>query len=155
MTAAPLLLSLLLAASVAGDTSEEATPSPCYDVAVRAKLIDQIPSIMPECDDCLIMSWPWFVDLKVARVLEGHLDDKVVTALVVQHTYHVSRYGVWKLRHNAVGGYNVVQGFDSDKPPARCAAGTPPAKPYIRSKDKSLDDLRNEGIKQYGHYPKQ
>lgn len=154
MTATPLFVSLLLAASLADATPEEVAPPPCYDVVVRAKLIDQIPSVMPECGDCIIMSWPWFLDLKVAKVLEGHLDGGVVRALAVQHTYHRTDNLVWKLRRNSAGSYNVLQGLDSDKPPVRCTSAMPPEQPYIRSKDKTLDDLRNEGLKQYGHFPK-
>ncbi|NKJ00139.1 hypothetical protein FHW92_002198 [Novosphingobium sp. SG707] len=149
-----LLLSLLLSASAADDPAEEAAPPPCYDVAVRAKLIDQVPSLMPECDDCIIMSWPWFLDLKVAKVLEGSIDAKTITALNVQHTYLQSRYGVWRLRRNTAGGFNVVRTGASGELPLKCTPAMAPPKPYIRSKDKTLDDLRNEGFGYYGHFPK-
>jgi hypothetical protein len=152
--ASPLLLSLLFTASMAGDAAEEAVSPECYDVAVKAKVIDQVPSIMPICDDCIIMHWPWFLDLKVAKVLEGKLGEKVVTVLNMQHTYRRSRYGAWWLRRNTAGGLNVVQRGTNGEPPVRCGPTMPPVKPYIQSKNKTLDELRSEGIGEYRHYPK-
>lgn len=151
VTPLPLLLSALL---IGSDPAEEAASPECYDVAVKAKVIDQVPSIMPRCDDCIIMHWPWFLDLKVAKVLDGSLNGKIVTVLNMQHTYRASRYGVWWLRRNAADGFNVIHAGANGEPPARCLSSAQPVQAYIRSTTKTLDELRREGIEEYGHYPK-
>ncbi|MEQ1541563.1 MAG: hypothetical protein ABL926_04845 [Novosphingobium sp.] len=127
--------------------------SDCYDAKVRATPVDQVPSEIEDCvGDCIIISWPWFVDLQVKRVLEGRLPAKRIRVLTVQHTYRVSRAGTWLLRMNTAGGYNVVwQGEGASL--ARCSADSAPAKPYIRPGDgKTIDDLREAGIRLYGHH---
>src|SRR3546814_1868652 len=59
----------------------------CYDAKVRARPLDQIPSDIGDCgSDCILMSWPWFIDLQVKRVIDGALPSKMVRVLTVQHT---------------------------------------------------------------------
>jgi len=100
------------------------------------------------------MSWPWFVDLQVRRVIDGVVPSKMVSVLTVQHTYRVSRQGTWLLRKNTAGGYNVVMPED-ETAPARCPEGETPVEPYIRPGDRhTLDDLRDAGIRRYGHRTK-
>jgi hypothetical protein len=92
---------LAIAASPAAAMTEPA----CYDVKIRARPVDQVPSEIRECgSDCIITSWPWFVDLQVERVIDGTLSEKVVRILTIQHTYFLPRSGTWALRRNAAGG---------------------------------------------------
>lgn len=125
----------------------------CYDAKVRALPVDQVPSKIGDCgSDCIIMSWPWFVDLRVARVIEGALPSKMVRVLTVQHTYRVSREGTWLLRKNTAGGYNVVVPEDGVAL-ARCSDGISSVEPYIRpGNGHTLDDLRDTAIRRYGHH---
>ena len=101
----------------------------CYDAKVRALPVDQVPSEIGDCgSDCMITSWPWFVDLQVKRVIDGALPGKIVRVLTVQHTYRVSREGTWLLRKNTAGGYNVVVPEDGTAL-ARCFAGVMSVEP--------------------------
>lgn len=127
----------------------------CYDAKVRAAPVDQVPSEIGDCgSDCIIMSWPWFVDLQVERVIDGVLPSKMVRVLTVQHTYRVSRPGTWLLRKNTAGGYNVVVPEDGAAL-ARCSEGATSVEPYIRLGDgHTLDELRDAGIRRYGHRTK-
>jgi hypothetical protein len=125
----------------------------CYDAKVRARPVDQIPSDIGECgSDCITMSWPWFVDLQVKRVIDGAVPGKMITVLAVQHTYRVAREGTWFLRKNTAGSYNVVpQEYGATL--GRCSAEVMPVEPFIRPADRdTLDDLRNAGIRRYGHH---
>lgn len=123
----------------------------CYDAKVRAAPVDQVPS---EIGDCITMSWPWFVDLQVERVIDGVHPSKMVRVLTVQHTYRASRQGTWLLRKNTAGGYNVVVPEDG-LALARCSEGAASVEPYIRPGDGyTLDDLRDAGIRRYGHRTK-
>jgi hypothetical protein len=152
---------ILKAASIAAILTGLASPSaamaqlPCYDAMIRASPIDQIPSEIGDCGgDCIIMSWPWFIDLKVVRVIDGALAGQTVRVLAVQHTYHLPREGTWLLRRNDAGGYNVLT---PENGPAlvRCTADTPAAEAYIRSgPGQSLNDLRDAGVRHYGHHTK-
>lgn len=146
---------LLIAAILIGIASPSAVLAQptCYDAKVRARPIDQIPSEIPDCgSDCIIMSWPWFVDLQVKRVIDGALPSKMIRVLTVQHTYRVSREGTWLLRRNAAGNFNALATED-ESTPARCSADAEPAEPYIRPSDgHTLDDLRDAGIHRYGHH---
>jgi hypothetical protein len=124
----------------------------CYDTKVRALPVHQVPSEIGDCgSDCIIMSWPWFVDLQVKRVIDGAVPSKMVRVLTVQHTYRVSREGTWLLRKNTAGSYNVVVPEDGAAL-ARCSAGVTSVEPYIRPGDgHTLDDLHDAGIRRYGH----
>ncbi|MGD9810793.1 MAG: hypothetical protein AB7U35_05580 [Sphingobium sp.] len=125
----------------------------CYDVKVRARPVDQIPSDIGDCgSDCILMSWPWFVDLQVNRIMDGTLSSRMVRVLSIQHTYRALRQGSWLLRKNAAGGYNVLASEDGAALP-RCSAEQAPAEPYIRAGGgHSLDDLRDAGVRRYGHH---
>lgn len=145
----------LIAAVVIGLVASSAASAEqaCFDAKVQARPVDQIPSEIGDCgSDCLIMSWPWFVDLRVKRVVDGALPSKTVRVLTVQHTYRVSREGTWFLRKNTAGSYNVLTP-DDGVALARCSAEVEPVEPYIRpSGGHTLDDLRNEGVRRYGHH---
>lgn len=127
----------------------------CYDAKVRARATDQIPSEIPGCGvDCIIVSWPWFVDLRVKRIIDGALSAKRVRVLTVQHTYHVARETTWLLRRNAAGGFNALSEEDG-APLARCPTEVAPVEPHIRPSDgQTLDDLRDTGIRLFGRHAK-
>jgi hypothetical protein len=96
---------MLHAAAVASEPETE-----CYDLKVDARVVNQIPTVIPDCgNDCIITSWPWFLDLKVRHTLDGPWRGNSISALAVQHTYMISHYGTWWLRKNTMGGYNVVR----------------------------------------------
>ena len=123
----------------------------CYDLKVRARPVEQVPSELPDSGDDLIMRWPWFLDLRIDRVLDGPPERGTVRVLSLQHTYLVPRRGTWSLRRNALGGYNVVE----TEKPDRCAASAAPARPFIRpGAGKTLDDLRRAGLARYGPAPR-
>jgi hypothetical protein len=101
------------------------------------------------------MSWPYFIDLKIKRVLDGQIADKELTALSVQHTYWRSDLGTkrWWLRRNTEGGYNILR-VDSGTEPSRCATGTEPARAYLTPRQgQTLDDMRIAGEQKYGSRP--
>lgn len=126
----------------------------CYDAKVRAAPVHQVPSDVTDCgSDCIVMSWPWFVDLRVKRVIEGALPHKSVRVLAIQHTYRVPRERTWLLRKTIAGGYNVVVSKDGAAP-VRCPDGTAAVEPYIRPRDRrTLDDLRDAAIRRHGLHP--
>lgn len=127
--------------------------SQCYDLKVKARIVEQIPSVVPECTDCVLMSWPWFIDLQVNRVLEGKAPGKTIRALSIQHTYLASRdAGMWLLRRNTAGTFNIVYRDDEAQPP-HCSRSVAGAKPYLTSESKNLDQLRQEGERRYGRHP--
>ena len=140
---------------VAATTPVRSSETECYDVKVSAKAIAQIPTVFPEDDDpdVIIMSWPWFVDLRVSRVLDGDIQrNKMVTALAVMHVSFVKKTRTWLLRKNSVGTFNVLRP-ESPELVARCEADAVPAKPYITpSPDQSYADLRREGENAYREY---
>lgn len=146
----------LIAAVVFGLVASSAAlaEQACFDATVQARPVDQIPSEIGDCgSDCLIMSWPWFVDLRVKRVVDGALSSKMVRVLTVQHTYRVSREGTWFLRKNTAGSYNVLVPEDGSAL-TRCSAELAPVEPYIQpNSEHTLDDIREEGIRHYGHHP--
>ena len=146
MSCALTLLSAPAAASGQADLAN------CYDVKIEARAIDQIPGEISDCGDCIIMAWPWFVDLKVRRSLAGQVKSRVISTLSIQHTYRISRYGIWFLRRNMAGGFNVVR-YEDDAEPELCPAGTAPTAPYLKPGDgKTLADLRKAGEQRYGHH---
>ena len=151
---AHLWLCLLFTTSAVSDPATAIPSSDCYDLKVIARVVEQIPSEAPECADCIIMRWPWFLDFKVKRVEEGEWPGGKLTALAVQHTYLQSRYGVWLFRKNDAGGYNVLRSGD-DARPLRCPAGTQPATAYLRpGPGQSLDEMREAGERRYGKAPR-
>lgn len=103
----------------------------------------------------MIMSWPYFIDLEVKRVLKGQVPEKKITALSVQHTYWRTDLGKkkWWLRRNTEGDYNILR-VERDREPPQCRPNTPPARAYLQPGDgKTLDDLRREGELRYGSRP--
>ena len=126
----------------------------CYDVAVIARPVDQVPSDADCGADCIMSSWPWFIDLDIDHVVEGELSARTVRTLSVQHTYFLEQPRSWMLRRNGAGGFNILHAEDGIVP-TRCPADAAPADPYIRpGAGRTLDDLREEGISRHGHHPR-
>ncbi len=136
----PILCAFTPQASFAADVE-------CYDLKVRAKAISQIPSAYPRSNDpnFIIISWPWFLDLKVTRVIEGAMPEGMIEALAVMHVRYVRQNLIWFLRKNAAGSYNVIRS-NEPKSLTRCHAGVALAKPPITpAPGQSYADLRKEG----------
>jgi hypothetical protein len=134
---------------------QSATDQDCFDAIVRAEIVRQTPTLIPECDDCIIMSWPWVLELDVERVSKGQVALGPLTVLTVQHTYYRTDLGArrWLLRRNSLGTFNVLR-IGKKTEVRRCASNLPPAKPYIRpSQGRTLSDLVEEGEKYYGKGP--
>ena len=76
-------------------TIASASDIECYDAKVRAKPVAQVPTVFPQSDDpsVIIMSWPWFVDLDVRRVLQGDVEKGRLETLAVLHTGYVRNKG--------------------------------------------------------------
>lgn len=124
----------------------------CYDARVSAVVVDQVPTTIPECRECIIVRWPWFIDLDVRSTIEGDVAPGRITVLSVQHTGFNSGLGErrWGLRMTDLGVFNLVDMADDATLP-RCEAGAPAVRPYIRpGQGQTLDDLRREGEAQYG-----
>jgi hypothetical protein len=140
-------------ASAAGADEAPATPRNCFDAGVYAIVTQEIPSDIPMYDDkSIVVRWPWFIDLQVERVEYGSVRHGTVTVLTMQHTYLKPRYGLWWLRRNSAGGFNVVGLGETDLAP--CPEDATPVAPYIGGgKDQTLDDLRRAGERRYGRFP--
>ena len=125
----------------------------CYDAEVSAHIISQTPTVMANCgDDCIIMRWPWILEIDVQEIHSGELQSGELAVLTLQHTYFIgdSGPGRWKLRHNTQGGFNVV-GFFGSGPERLCSIDDQPARAYITpASGESLDDLLREGREYYG-----
>jgi hypothetical protein len=116
-----------------------------YDAKVRAKADAQVATPFPSDPDYIVISWPWFLDLNVTRVLEGDVPQKKITVLAVLHTAYISKTRTWLLRRNTLGTFNVLRIAEPESIP-RCGADAEPAEPYIRpAEGKSLEDYRREG----------
>lgn len=148
-----LTTALMTSLPLQGSAEESDCPPPCYDTLVSAEIVNQVPSIIPDDPDGgIVMRWPWFVDLRVRRVIEGEVDAKLLTVLSVQHTDYRAglRAKRWWLRRNTLGAYNAV-GFSGDERVAKCAANAAPAEPYYRPADgKTLADVRREAAAFWG-----
>jgi hypothetical protein len=120
----------------------------CFDALISARIVRQTPSVIPDCGDgFIIMSWPWFIDLDVQRVLRGEAPRGRLTALAVQHTYYRAHLGNlrWWLRRNSAGGFNVLRLEDKERP-SLCAQDAAPADPYIHADDdRTLDNYVGQG----------
>jgi hypothetical protein len=154
---ARLTLALALATALSFP-SIAAAQTDCFDAEVSARIVRQTPSVMPTdvpgCEGCIIMRWPWFVELEVQRVHSGAVERGLLSVLTVQHTYY-SRGAPrrWLLRRNTMESWNVVHS-DQGAPLPRCGADSKPVSPYIRPADgQTLDDLRREGEEHYGPDP--
>jgi hypothetical protein len=124
----------------------------CYDAKVRAKPLAQIPTPFPNAPDYIVISWPWFLDLNVTRVLDGDVPQKEITVLAVLHTAYLNKTRTWLLRRNTLGTFNVLRVADPDSV-LRCETDVEPVEPYIRpSEEKSLEDYRREGEEELRRY---
>lgn len=146
-----LFLSALAAASAWSATSAIAQDAECYDAEVSARIVSQIPTVLPDCgDDCIVIRWPWILDLDVRRVHSGDARRGRLTALAVLHTGYRHDLGSrrWKLRRNDLGGFNLLRGAENLT--ARCADDEPPAPAYITPPEgQTLEDLRRDGRARY------
>lgn len=152
----PCAVALFLGgASYAVANEQTEVSSDCYDAVVKARIVAQVPSVVPDCGpDCIIMVWPWFLDLDVSKILVGDVPRGRLQALIMLHTYYRKDLGIrrWWLRRNTLGGFNVLRSGD-EAIKARCAKGSTPAKPYIDpGPDKTLSSLRAEGERRYRAY---
>lgn len=147
---AMIVVSQLIAATFARASDDHV---PCFDVSVKAIIADEVPSNYSDCgSDCIIISWPWFVDLKIRSVLQGELKDKELSVLAVMHTRHSNagkRAQTRWLRRNSEGGFNLLRLGDDDRP-EQCSPDTPPMRAYlIPTEGRTLADERREGEKRY------
>jgi hypothetical protein len=128
-----------------GAPSAHAEAGECFDLKIRAKPVAEIPTEIVHEPDYIVMSWPWFVDLEVKRVLEGDFKEKQLTALAVLHSGYARKTRVFLLRRNTLGGFNI---FRHEQPETlqKCDASITPMRPYLRPADgKSLEDYRRAG----------
>ena len=126
------------------------SPPECFDALVVGKALRQSPTAFSDCgDDCIVMSWPWIVDIDVRRVLKGEAPTGRITVFTVQHTDRRTNRGTrWWLRRNASGVFNVL-GVENENELPRCASDTPPVAPYVRpTEGRTLEDVRREGEQQ-------
>ena len=140
-----LVLATLAVASATAASSQAAARDDCFDARVSARILRQIPTTLPDCGrDCIVMAWPWFMDLRIERVLEGEARRGPLTVLTLQHMRYRTDLGGrrWWLRRNSEGGFNVLR-LSDDARPERCAAGSPPAPAYIRG-SRPLAEVRRE-----------
>tara|TARA_R110002124_G_scaffold270064_1_gene438271 strand:- start:304 stop:792 length:489 start_codon:yes stop_codon:yes gene_type:complete len=143
-----LLAGLAFTAGLVCDAGAAAAQdAECYDAEVSARIVSQTPTVFPDCgDDCIVISWPWILDLDVRRVHFGDVRRGRLTVLAVLHTDYRPDLGSrrWKLRRNDLGGFNLLRGAENLT--ARCADNQPPAAAYIKPPDgQTLEDLRREG----------
>jgi len=135
--------------------AQETEAQGCFDLEVTARIVDQVPTVMPEFEDgSIVMRWPWFMDLDVRSGKPGALAKGKLTVLTLQHTYWTTkRYKRWLLRRNDLGTFNLV-GSGKEATLSRCPANTPPASAYIRpTEGGSLENLRREGEERFGRRP--
>jgi len=151
-------IGLTAALPMAGPSMAEAgtdTERNCYDSAVVARLMSQTPTPYAGCgDDCIVVRWPWVLELDVTEVTRGRSVPRQVAALSVQHTYFRRvREHRFLLRRNTDGGYNVVWSEDARRPP-RCTRQDTLATPYVGLRHgQTLKDLIAEGRRVYGTAP--
>lgn len=144
---------LALLATLSPKASAQTVSGPeCIDALVSAKITRQIPSVFAGCgDDCIVISWPWFVDLKVEHVLRGKAPLGRMTVQAVLHTPYRSNLGTrnWALRRNDLGEFNLIRTTDP-KRLSLCTDSARLATPYIRpGEGKTLDDLIRESEQVY------
>lgn len=145
----------LAVAGAASPCMARAAEPDCYDALVVAQIARQIPTAIPNCDGCIIMRWPWLIDLDVLHVSRGRAPQGRLTVLTIQHTYYRTDAGPvrWWLRRNRDGGYNVLHVDENARLP-RCAKNVGLAKPYVRlAPGESLSDLARAGLDMYGPGP--
>jgi hypothetical protein len=140
------------AALLSAEPVGAATKAECFDAEVSATIGRQTPTVLPECDDCIVMRWPWIVDLSVRRVHAGQVQRGPLTVLTLQHTYYRTDLGArrWLLRRNTLGSFNVVRHPETGRL-RQCPADASAERPLIRPADgETLDDLRRAGLRYYG-----
>lgn len=121
----------------------------CYDAKVRGRPVAQIPTVMPEEEGYIVISWPWFVDLRISKVLEGEVDQSDITVLAVLHNRYLDKARTWLLRRNNLGMFNVLRPEKPDAVP-RCNGDIAPAEPYLRpGEGRPLEEYRREGEERY------
>jgi hypothetical protein len=134
----------------------EEAEADCFDALVYASIARQTPTIQPDCgDDCIVMRWPWIVELDVERAIKGKVPSSRLTVLTVQHSDYRADLGMrrWWLRRNDLGGFNALS-FDERVRYPRCPEGTPPAAPFVRpGNGRTIRDLQREGDRHYGKAP--
>lgn len=142
--------------STSATSSSPQQAQACFDALVVAKVVGQVPSDFPNSDnDYINMSWPYFIDLDIVRVVEGQIEGRKVTALSVQHTYWRSdlRARRWWLRRNTASGYNILRIENGAKPP-KCPQGAAPDRAYLEpAPGQTLDEMRKAGERRYGSRP--
>lgn len=128
----------------------------CYDAVVTARIVRQLPTVIPHCGaDCIIMTWPWFVELDVRRVVIGTAPRGRLLTQVMLHNYYRDDLGTqrWWLRRNSLDGFNVLRVDDRSRP-ERCAADMPPANAHIRpGNGRTLLDLVREAEQSEDAFP--
>lgn len=148
----PLSMALLVAAMAGTAAHSQPVDTPdCFDALVVAKVVKQSPSPIPDCpNDCIVMRWPWFLDLEVKRSLAGEVPVGRLGVLSVQHTEFRPDYGFrrWWLRRNSEGGFNLL-GEAGHSDLARCPKGTPAADAYIKpAPGETIEQLRIRSAKE-------
>jgi hypothetical protein len=141
------MLSLLAATGASPASANRTAPeADCIDAEVSATILRQTPTVIPECDDCIVMYWPWIVDLRVHSVHAGSVALGPLTVLTLQHADYRTDLGArrWLLRRNTLGSFNVVVEREDGTLP-RCSADAPDARPFIQpAEGQTLDDLRRD-----------
>ncbi|MEP3051118.1 MAG: hypothetical protein ABJP48_08430 [Erythrobacter sp.] len=140
-----LVVSFAVSALLAISHSARAEDAQCYDVKVRAKAVSQIPTVLPDQPGFIVLTWPWFVDLRIRRVIDGELDANEVTALAVLHSEYTEKHRIFLLRRNTLGGFNILGPEEPDEVP-KCEIEIGPARPYILADSaETLEDYRRAG----------
>lgn len=122
----------------------------CFDAEVSAHIIRQTP--IPDCGvDCIVMSWPWILQLDVEEVVRGSAPTGRLMVLAVQHTYLRTDMGgrLLLLRRNSRKGFNLLRVGPEDSPKF-CGRGMAPATPYIDADRDSLNKMEQEGLRTCG-----
>ena len=153
MRAAAALFALLAGSAVS--SGAEASEKVCYDLKVEATPIVQLPSEYPAGDpNVIVMEWPWFVDLKIKRVLEGTVPSRSISTLAVLHSAMPAKKRVWLLRRNTAGSYNVIRPDPATA--SRCGPGVAEAEPYLVPPiGKTYKDLRREAEAEFDRIQKE
>ncbi len=141
----------------AAQTERLASDEQCFDALVSARVVRQVPSVVPETvgSEMAISSWPFFIDLDVVRVLEGEAPVGRSTMLSVQHNYWRKGLGVrkWWLRRNTLGGFNILL-EENTEALALCPENSGAAVPYISpGEGRTLQDVLRDGKDRYGERP--
>ncbi|MXO68037.1 hypothetical protein GRI72_04230 [Altererythrobacter marinus] len=128
----------------------------CFDALVLAEVVGQVPGDFPDPEyNGHVMSWPYFIDLRIERVVAGQIIDGEIAALSVQHSYWRDDLGTrkWWLRRNAQGTYNILR-IEGGARPGMCPAGEAPAPAYLTpGPGQTLDDLRKAAEQRHGSRP--